>query len=356
MLAHELRNPLAPVRNGVELLKQAGGADAVAEVAAMMDRQVSQLIRLVDDLLDVSRISQGKIALRREPVPLERVVRQAVEAARPAIDRLGHELQVDLPPGSVWLDADPARLSQVVSNLLNNACKFTPSSGRIDLSARAEGGQVELRVRDTGIGIPREALAAVFDMFVQVDRSAERSQGGLGLGLTLVKWLVELHGGTVEARSAGPGQGSEFVVRLPALPGPPPAAPPAPPGLDLSRRLPILVVDDNRDAAHSLARLLRVLHYEVETAHDGPSALAASSAFRPRVVLLDIGMPGMSGYEVARQLRQRCGRGEVLLIALTGYGTEDDRLRSAEAGFDAHLTKPVDLVGLKELLARFASA
>jgi CheY-like chemotaxis protein/two-component sensor histidine kinase len=307
----------------------------------------------VDDLLDLSRISQGKIVLRKERVELAAVVGSAVEASRPLIEKWGHELTVTLPPEPVLLEADPVRLAQVLLNLLNNAAKYTNQGGRIGLTAEREGEAVLVRVKDTGIGIPAEMLPRVFEMFTQVEQSQERSQGGLGIGLTLVQRLVQLHGGTVEAHSDGPGKGSEFVVRLPVA-GPARARGPqgaadggqvvAPPACR------ILVVDDNRDAADSLAVLLRMMGHEVHTAHDGLEAVGAVAVLQPDVVLLDIGLPKLNGYEVARRVRQ--GRAEgVVLIALTGWGQEEDRRRSREAGFDHHLTKPVELAALQQLLA-----
>ncbi len=353
MLAHELRNPLAPLRNALEVLKlpDADPADA-ARMRAVMERQVEHLVRLVDDLLDVSRIMRGKIALRKEVVELAAVVMRAVETAQPLIEARAHELSVKVDDGAVPLEGDLVRLAQVVSNLLHNAAKYTEPGGRISLEARREGAEVVLCVRDNGVGIPPEVLPHVFDLFVQADRSMARSQGGLGIGLTVVKRLVELHGGRVEARSEGPGRGSEFIVRLPAAEGPKPAPKPrpAPDGQPAARRR-ALVVDDNADAAESLAVLLRSAGHEVRTAYDGPSALAAARDLRPEVVLLDLGLPGMDGCEVARRLRQLEGLQGALLVALTGYGSEEDRRRSKEAGFDRHLVKPVDPAELRELFA-----
>jgi PAS domain S-box-containing protein len=361
-LAHELRNPLAPIRNALAVLRLAGNDPARRDEArAMMERQVRQMVRLIDDLLDISRITRGKIALRRERVALAEVVRSAVESSRPLIDRAGHALTVTLPPGPVVLDADPTRLAQVLLNLLNNAAKYTEPGGRIWLTAAAVAGEagsppatLEIRVRDTGVGIPKEMLPQVFEMFTQVDRSLERAQGGLGIGLSLVRGLVELHGGTVEAHSEGPGRGSEFVVRLPLPPQVPAEtrAPSAPAGGNGSAgRRRVLVVDDNTDAARSLAHLLGILGYQARAAHDGTAALAEAATFRPDVVLLDIGMPGMSGYELARRLRRLPGVSGALLVALTGWGQDEDRRRSREAGIDFHLVKPVDVAALQQLLA-----
>jgi CheY-like chemotaxis protein len=281
-------------------------------------------------------------------------VQSAVEAARPNLDAMQHEFSVSLPPERIELEGDASRLAQVLSNLLNNACKFTEPGGRIALAAQREGDQVAIRVRDSGIGIRPEVLPRVFDMFVQGDASVARSQGGLGLGLPLVKGLVEMHGGSVTATSGGPGQGAEFVVRLPV-------APPSPEDVDRpaesapevqALRLKILVVDDNRDAATSLASLLKLRGHEVVAVHDGPAALDAADRFSPEVVLQDIGMPGMSGFEVARLLRQRASGRDLTLVALTGYGSDDDRRRTREAGFDSHFVKPLDLAALDDLLAR----
>jgi CheY-like chemotaxis protein/two-component sensor histidine kinase len=319
----------------------------------VIDRQVQQMTRLVDDLLDVSRISRGKIELRKERVQLAAVVSSAVEASRPLIEKWDHELTVTLPPEPVYLEADPTRFAQVLLNLLNNAAKYTEQGGRIWLTAGQEGEHVVIRVRDTGIGIPREMLPRIFEMFTQVDRSLERSQSGLGIGLTLVQSLVEMHGGTVEAQSDGPGKGSEFVVRLSVAaevrdrggrgtPGGEKVAAPA--------KCRILVVDDNRDSADSLAMLLRIMGNDVHTAHDGLEAVGAAAVFQPDVVLLDIGLPKLNGYEAGRRIREQQGKG-VVLIALTGWGQEEDRRRSKEAGFDHHLTKPVELDALQKLLA-----
>ncbi len=353
-LAHELRNPLAPLRNGLELMRLARDDAAVVEKArSMMARQLEQMVRLTDELLDVSRISRGKIELRRERIPLATILSQAAETSRPLIDAGRHRLTIDLPPEPIFLDADLTRLAQVFSNLLNNAAKYTEPGGHITLAAEQEGSDVVVSVRDTGIGIPAHLLPRVFEMFTQVDRSLERSQGGLGIGLSLVKRLVEMHGGSVEARSEGHGKGSELVVRLPAAPPLPgePREKRADEGAAEANSLRILVVDDNEDAAVSLAMMLEILGNEVQTAHDGLEALEAAPAFRPDVILLDIGMPRLNGHEVARRIRrQPWGKG-VLLVALTGWGQEEDRRRSREAGFDFHLVKPVDAAALEKVLA-----
>jgi signal transduction histidine kinase/CheY-like chemotaxis protein len=357
-LAHELRNPLAPIRNAMEILRHSGGDEQkVKRVTEMMQRQVGQMVHLVDDLLDVSRISQDKIELRREPIELASVVQHAVEAARPDYERMNHELTVTLPSQPTYLNADPIRLAQVVGNLLSNACKFTAKGGRIRLTVEQVGQQAVIRVQDTGIGMAAEQLLRIFDMFAQVDTSLERSRAGLGIGLTLVKKLVEMHGGTVEARSAGVGQGSEFVVRLPVLSRPLPPLPREPSGVKpvatVERR--ILVVDDNPDAADSLAVLLKLSGHEVHVAHDGLEAVEAAAKFQPDVILLDIGLPRLNGYEAARRIRNQQRDRSVILVALTGWGQDEDRRRSEEAGFDAHMVKPVDPAALSNLLVELSA-
>jgi PAS domain S-box-containing protein len=353
-LAHELRNPLAPIRNALQILKMPRVDAATVERSRdMMERQVQQLVRLVDDLMDVSRVMQGKIELRRERVELASVVARAVETAQPGIDAQGHRLSVALPPDSLPLEADPVRLVQVVGNLLTNAAKYTERGGHIWLTAGREGGQAVLRVRDDGIGIAPDMLPRVFDLFVQVDHAAARSQGGLGIGLTLVKNLVRMHHGAVEVHSPGLGEGSEFVVRLPLADGG--REGPAGRGgdgrpADARPGSRLLVVDDNRDAADSLAEMLRLQGHEVRVANDGPAGLELLEGYRPEMVFLDIGMPKMDGYEVARRLRRVPGLEHVRLAALTGWGQPEDRRRTAEAGFDHHLVKPVEPKTLDELL------
>jgi signal transduction histidine kinase len=355
MLGHELRNPLAPLRNALALLgPDDPDRETVRWAKDLIGRQVDQIVRLVDGVLDLSRIMQGKLDLRRERVERLSVVAHAVETARPTIDAKGHELTVSLPAEPVVLDADPIRLAQALTNLLINAAKYSEPGGHIALTARREEAEIVLSVRDTGVGGAPEMVPRIFDLFMQEGRSADRSQGGLGVGLALVKSLVEMHGGGVQARSEGLGRGSEFVVRLPA---PAIAAAPEPKGgrkpteVGWPRRR-ILVVDDNVDSTNALAKMLtRLYSQEVRVAHDGPEALAAAGEFRPEIVLLDIGLPGMDGYEVARRLRSRPKAEGLLLVALTGWGQESDRDRAREAGFDRHLVKPVDPETLRDLLS-----
>ena len=354
LLAHELRNPLAPLRNGLQVMRLApGDTNVIARTRDMMDRQLSHMVRLIDDLLDVSRISQNKMELRRSRVLLADVVSSAVETARPALEAAGHKLTVSLPPEPVHLDADVTRLAQVFGNLLNNSAKYTERGGHIWLTATREGDQISVAVRDTGIGIPPSALPKIFDMFSQVDRSIERSTGGLGIGLALVKGLVEMHGGTVGAASPGQGQGSTFTVRLPvlkdqeeSLPGT--LAEGLPDSAGSKRR--ILVVDDNQDSAASMAMMLQLLGDEVRTAHDGIEAVELAEQFRPQVVLMDIGMPRLNGYEATRRIREQPWGRDMAVIALTGWGQEVDRAKSKEAGCDGHLVKPVNLPDLEKLL------
>jgi PAS domain S-box-containing protein len=355
-LAHELRNPLAPIRNAVHILAtKAPPTKEMQWVREVLDRQVQQMTRLVDDLLDVSRIGRGKIDMRKERTDLIAVINYALEASKPLIEKWGHELTVRLAPGPVSLEGDPARLAQVLSNLLNNAAKYTEQGGKISVTVECEDQTAVIRIKDTGVGIPADMLPRVFDMFMQVDRSLERARGGLGIGLSLVQKLVELHGGTVTAFSPGPGEGSEFVVRLPLVGDCPPddkaesvsakhaSASAAP------RR--ILVVDDNKDAADSLGMLLRILGNDVEIAYDGLQAVALAAEFRPQLVLMDIGLPKLNGYEAARRIREQPRGRDVMLVALTGWGQDEDRRRSHEAGFDRHMTKPVESDVLEELLS-----
>ena len=355
LLGHELRNPLAPLRNALAVLDPDDpDRETIRWAKGLLGRQVDQIVRLVDGLLDLSRMMQGKLDLRKERVELSSIVANAVETARPTIDAKGHKLTVSLPAEPIVLDADPIRLAQAFTNLLINAAKYSEPGGQITLTAVREGAEVVVSVRDTGVGIAPEMLHRIFILFMQEGRSADRSQGGLGVGLALVKSLVEMHGGVVQARSEGLGRGSEFIVRLPA---PAIAAAPEPKGgrkpteLGWPHRR-ILVVDDNVDSTNALAKMLtRLYSEEVRVAHDGPEALAAAEEFRPEIVLLDIGLPGMDGYEVARRLQSRPEAEGMLLVALTGWGQESDRERSREAGFDGHLVKPVDPEALRDLLS-----
>lgn len=350
-LAHELRNPLAPLRNGLEIIHLASDDPASVEKARrMMERQFEHMVRLIDDLLDLSRISRGKITLHRKRIQVATAVQQAVETSRPVIDELEHKLTVSLPAEPVCVNADPTRLSQVFSNLLNNAAKFTDPGGSVWLTVERRNGEVVVSVRDNGIGIPPPVLPRVFDMFTQADPTLERTHGGLGIGLSLVKGLVEMHGGSVEARSDGVNLGSEFIVRLPAVS--PTAAEEAAQTerVDSHQRRRILVVDDNRDSANSMATMLELMGNETKTAHDGLEALGVAAAFRPDVMLLDIGMPKLNGYDVARKIREEEWGQGMVLVALTGWGQEEDRRRSEEAGLDFHLVKPVELAALQKVL------
>jgi two-component system CheB/CheR fusion protein len=353
-LAHELRNPLAPIRNSINILRMTSNpSPSIERVHDMIDRQVAHLVRLVDDLLELSRISHGTIELRQELVPLDLVINHAIDTTRPLIESGRHQLTVALPTEPVFLRGDPVRLSQVFANLLNNAAKYTDPAGRIILQAHRDGHDVVVTVRDSGIGIPPEKLASVFDMFAQVANPLRRSQDGLGIGLHLVRTLVAMQGGSVRAESGGLGKGSAFTIRLPAVEPEAQAqdqtAPEAPPStLAESRR--VLVVDDNRDAADSLAMLLKLSGVDVHVAYDGASALDSMSICRPSVVFLDLGMPGLDGYEVARQIRADPQFTGVVLIALTGWGQAGDRQSSQAAGFDHHLVKPVDFSPLQALL------
>ncbi|HEY3499150.1 MAG TPA: ATP-binding protein [Polyangiaceae bacterium] len=357
-LAHELRNPLAPIRTGVHVLRRAGNNPALLEkVSLIMERQLEQMVRLVDDLLDVSRISRNKLELRRSRVDLSAVVESALEMSRPAVDAASHELDVVLPPTPIELDADAVRLAQVFSNLLDNAAKYTAPGGRIWFSAETRDSagkrEVVVRVRDTGVGISADKLPHIFEMFVQAAPAFDRSQGGLGIGLTLAQRLVGMHGGTLKAFSDGAGKGSEFVIHLPVTTEL--GDVPAHAGRDSEQkserlRHRILVVDDNRDSAEMLATMLQVWGHEVTLAHDGLKALERGEALLPRVAFLDIGMPVLNGYETARRIRRSTWGKGMTLVAVTGLGHEDDKRRSREAGFDAHLVKPVDLTDIEQLL------
>jgi signal transduction histidine kinase len=345
MLAHELRNPLAPIRNAVEILRLSEDRAVRERARELVGRQVQHLARLVDDLLEVSRITQRKVVLKRGPVQLRAVIDSAVEVARPGFDALGHSLEVNVPAEDIWLDVDAVRLSQVVGNLLHNAGKFTPPGGRIVLQALRDPDALEIVVSDDGMGISPEILPSVFDLFAQADRSLERSQGGLGIGLSLVKGLVEMHGGSVAAASGGVGKGSTFTVRLPlrkviAKPGVVKADNAAAARPHARRR--ILVVEDNPDSAESMLLLLQHIGHEVHVVNDGREAVDAALGFHPDVILLDIGLPGIDGYQLAQKLRELPETSSARLIAVSGYGQESDRVMSRAAGFDLHLVKPVD--------------
>jgi signal transduction histidine kinase len=351
-LAHELRNPLAPIRNSLGALRLAGTSQASLPACEIIDRQVSQMARLIDDLMDMSRITRGKITLRKGPVDLGAILTAAIETSRPLIDAAKHELTVSLPKEELRLHADATRLAQVFSNLLNNAAKYTDPGGRIAIAARREDASAIVTITDTGVGIAPESLTRVFEMFAQVDARDGRARGGLGIGLSLVKRLVEMHGGTVTATSEGRGKGSTFVVRLALDRDAKAAATPAAAAAPRLRKRPrILVVDDNRDAADTLAELLLVIGADVRVEYDGASALEAIGAFRPRVVMLDLGMPGMDGFEVARRIRSQPASAHTTLIALTGWGQARDRERTHQAGFEHHLVKPVDIQAMQAVLA-----
>ncbi|HKA43259.1 MAG TPA: response regulator [Burkholderiales bacterium] len=355
MLSHELRNPLAPIRAAIQVIRRIAPPDPKLSLASdMIDRQVGQLVRLVDELLDVSRIGTGRINLKKEQVELAKVIAQGVETARPLIDLRKQTLELSLPTAPpIWLSGDPVRLGQVVANLLNNAAKYTPEGGRIEVSAAARRGEAVITVQDNGLGIEADLLPRVFDLFVQGDRSLDRREGGLGLGLTLVRNLVELHHGRVEAHSEGPGKGARFKVFLPCInavryvdraeTAATPATPPR------GRR--VLVVDDNADAAESIAMLLRLAGHEVKVITQAAEVIPCAAVFAPHVALLDIGLPGLDGYELARRLRQEPEHSQLALIALTGYGLRHDRERASEAGFDHHFVKPVDAAELETAIA-----
>jgi PAS domain S-box-containing protein len=353
MLAHELRNPLAPIRNVVEILHLTDGAPPELRSAlGVIDRQLSHMTRLVDDLMDVSRISRNKLELRKERVDLARILDDAVEATRPLLAARAHDFGMDLPPEPISLDADPTRLAQAIANLLNNAAKYTERGGRVRLSARREGGRAVVTVRDSGMGIPPEALATIFEKFAQLDRSLDKSEGGLGIGLHLARHLAEMHGGTLSASSKGMGQGSEFTLTVPVALAPKAEGQVAAAGeARRGRSFRILVVDDNRDGANSLGLLLEKSGHMVRIAYDGLRAVEFAKEFQPEVVLLDLGLPKLNGYEAAEHIRQLPGGKDITLIALTGLSQEMARMRSREAGFDLHLVKPVDPVALFRTMA-----
>ena len=353
MLAHELRNPLAPISNATSMLKVAGGnQDVVERTANMIERQTTHLVRLIDDLLDLSRISRGKLDLRRERIALAPVIQQAVELASPLADAAQQEIVVRLLPQPIYLDADPVRLCQVISNLLNNACKFSGPGERIYLSVDRTEKHLMISVKDKGMGIPADMFEGIFEMFVQVDQSLERARGGLGIGLTLAKRLVELHGGTITAQSDGIGSGSEFIVRLPITLD----QTPLPTEKEHSKRpvaaTRLLIVDDNIDSATSLAEVLSLIGNETFVAHDGEAAVLQAERLRPQVILLDLGLPKINGFDACRRIREYPWAKNILIIALTGWGQQEDRRKSTEAGFDVHMVKPVDLTELMNVIAQ----
>lgn len=355
-LAHELRNPLAPIRNALQIMRLSREAEVQENARTIIERQLLQMVHLVDDLMDVSRISQGKVALRLERVDVVSIAHTAIETSRPLIDSGRHEVNLTLPePGELIVNADVTRLTQIIANLLNNAAKYTSDGGSIALTVAADGDEAVITVQDTGVGIPPKLLPRVFDMFAQVDRTLERSQGGLGIGLALVKRLVEMHDGSVQAHSEGQGKGCRFTVRLPRLGQAPPAPAEEPPAeaaeADSGSALRVLVVDDNLDSAESLAEVLGLLGYETRTAADGFEAVHLTEQWQPRVVVLDIGLPGMSGHEAAERIRQLPAGKEMLLIALSGWGQSEDLRKSEQAGFDEHFVKPLDIKLLLDRLA-----
>lgn len=353
-LAHELRNPLAPIYTGLQVLRMTKDVGTSQRTMDIMERQLGQMTRLIDDLLDISRITSGKVLLRLKRVTVGAIIDSALETARPLVAAGNHKLKVDLPSQRLWLDVDAARLTQVIGNLLSNSAKYSEPGGLITLSARCEGGETIIQVSDTGMGIPENMLGEVFHMFTQVNRTLERSQGGLGIGLALVKQLVEMHSGTVVAESAGLGKGSTFSIRLPvasALVKEDMYVSPESEVTNTNRR--ILVVDDNEDGAMMLSMMLSFLGHETRTAYTGQEALTIGAEFHPEIVFLDIGLPGMDGYEVAQRFRESPVLKDTMLVALTGWGSEDDRRKSRDAGFDLHLTKPAEPATVNAMLAQF---
>ena len=358
MLAHELRNPLAPILNAVRIMKLQGDDPLlISKMRDVIEQQVRCMSRLVDDLLDVSRMTQGKIQLRYESISLSQIIQRSLETVQPLLIEKRHEVHLTIPEGPLWLWADPLRLEQVLNNLLTNAAKYTESGGVIQVDVESEGDDVLIRVRDNGMGIAPNMLGEIFQLFSQVDRSLERSQGGLGIGLTLARNLVQLHQGTLVAQSDGLGKGSEFVIRLPnrtclksetSIPTTVSSAP-------IAQMCRVLIVDDNVVSAESLQLIMKLWGHECRIAHTGPSAIEEVEAFEPNVVMLDIGLPGMDGYVVADELRRRPEYKEILLIAMTGYGSEENRRRSRAVGFDHHFVKPLDLDALEDLLAHFSN-
>jgi len=355
-LAHELRNPLAPIRTGLDVLKRMPDSAAAHRAREMMDRQVGQMVRLIDDLMDVSRITLGKVTLKKERLMLRTVIEAAVETSRPVIDANQHTLVVNVSEAAIWVDADRTRLAQVVANLLNNAAKYTPPGGRIEVAAGREGDAAFVRIKDNGVGIAREDISEAFELFSQLSGPLERHHGGLGIGLALVQKLMHMHDGAVTAESEGAGRGSTFTIRLRAAAAPFTAhSAGQAAGGPTSEPRRILVVDDNVDAAESLSMLLEALGHDIRMAHTGPAALEAALDFGPDLVLLDIGLPGWSGYEVARRFRADDKLASAMLVAVTGWGSEEDQRRASEAGFDVHLTKPIEMSAIERVLARAAA-
>jgi len=357
-LAHELRNPLSPISNALQIMRSDPTGDKAPNLLAMMDRQVTHLVRLIDDLLDVSRISQGKIDLRRENITLQSAIQDALDASRPLIDSSAHTLVLDVPEKLLWLHADSTRVSQIVSNLLNNAAKYSPHGSCITLAARVDNGEAVLSVSDTGLGIPSDMLPQIFDLFTQVDRTLARSQGGLGIGLALVKQLLEMHGGKIEAMSAGLNQGSRFTIRLPlaivAVESNAAMQENTTPPVDAALR--VLVVDDNAPSAQTIGWMLEMDSHEPRLAHNAREALLAAGEFLPDAILLDIGLPDMDGYDLCRELRKDPRFENTLIIAQTGWGQAKDRQLAAEAGFDHHLVKPFSVNELSALLNKVKSS
>ena len=352
VLGHELRNPLSPIVTALELMRLRGG-DAFLRERAIIERQVRHLVRLVSDLLDLSRVSQGKVVLSRRPLEVIDVVFRAIEMASPLAEQRGHRLVVKVPESGLRIEADETRLAQVIGNILNNAARYTPEGGRIWVTAAREDGHVVLRIADSGIGMRPEVLSRIFDLFMQEGRGRDGSHEGLGIGLSIAKGLVELHGGTITARSDGEGRGSEFVIRLPlAAAAEAPVDGPGPARTDGRGGMRVLVVDDNRDGAELLEEVFRALGHTTRLAYDGEGALELAHQFRPEIAFLDIGLPVMDGYQLARRLRAAPGLAQVRLVAVTGFGQEADRGRAREAGFDEHLTKPVEIDQLRLLMDR----
>lgn len=354
-LAHELRNPLAPIRNGLQILRMAPDGPHAESVREMMDRQLTHMVRLIDDLLDVSRVSRGKIDLRIEHMAIQDAVRAAVEASRPLIDASSHHLTITMPDAPLWIEGDMTRLAQVISNLVNNAAKYTPEGGDISIAVVDRDNVADIVVSDNGLGISGDMLPQVFDLFTQVDQHLDRSQGGLGIGLALVRKLVEMHGGSARANSEGPGKGSTFTVSLPLSSAPRPKVETEASDHTSVEPLDVLIVDDNNDSAQTTRWMLELIGHHPAVVNDGPTALDMAAKQHPDVILLDIGMPGMDGYEVCRALRKKDALKDTVIVAQTGWGQESDRLKAFEAGFDHHVTKPVSLDMLSRLLGEIQS-